>query len=379
LPVLDFIIVVDATIRAVRLYRQADQLMVALFGEPTAEGDGWLENRPAEMVFAASAEELPLERKLPIEDVRARIPLLPVEGMPLAEFPLADVLRLSQQLAAALPDAALASLAEQCLDQQRPDLALPLLDALPEAPGHRLAAARCRLALGQLPLAMQALELLAADPALPSDPALAAETLDCYGWALLQGGRTEPLAELIERLRFLAGSLPEWIEPVDRLARVLSTISWLEETPTDAIGCSRDLRSTDGPILALDGVQMSRCGSITLLNGWLIDPSESIESLVLLRGKRARRLSLTDGQRRQRGDLETMLAEMGLPAESRVGFQLWAINGVEEAEVPAEGEMACLFVITRTGHQCCLAQPIEAVEFKDAALEILPAGWAERQ
>lgn len=374
------------TIRSVRLYRQADQLMVALFGEPSTVADGWLENRPAEAVFAGPVEGLPLDQKLPIEDVRAHVAMLPLDGYQHDEpqatgseageeggrLTAADVLRLSHRLPAVLPDAALASLAEQCLDRERPDLALPLLDALAEEPRHCLAAARCRLALGQLPLATQALELLAADPALQSDPALAAETLDCYGWALLRAGRMEPLAEVIERLRFLAGTLPEWIERVDRLVRVLSTITWLEETPSEAIGCSRDLRSTAGPILALDRVQMSLCGSITLVNGWLIDPGESIESLVLLRGKRAQRLSLSDGQRRQRGDLETMLAEMGLPTESRVGFQLWAINGVEEAEVPAEGEMACLFVITRTGHQCCLAQPIELIEFKDAALEIFP-------
>jgi hypothetical protein len=56
-----------ATVRAVRLYRQADQLMVALFGEPSAVADGWLENLSAEAVFDGPADVLPLEQPLPIE------------------------------------------------------------------------------------------------------------------------------------------------------------------------------------------------------------------------------------------------------------------------------------------------------------------------
>jgi hypothetical protein len=361
-----------ATVRAVRLYRQADQLMVALFGEPSAVADGWLENLPAEAVFDGPVDVLPLEQTLPIEQVRALVPLRHKEPKrPLAALPLAAVLRLGHRLPGVVSEAALAALADRCLEQQRPDLALPLLDALAEDPRRRLAAAQCRLALGQVVAARDALELLAADPAVLADPELAAEVLDCTGWALLQAGRMEPAAELIERLGAVAGGVPGGLDRLDRLARVLSTIGWLESMSAEAIGCSRDLRPLGGPMIALDGVQMSRCGAITLVNGWLLDPSASIESLVLLRGRRARRLSLAEGQRRPRGDLQAMLAEMGQAVDSQLGFQLWAVDGVEEAEPPQEGELAGLFVVTASGEQCCLGQPIELIDVNDAARQMV--------
>lgn len=363
--------------------------MVALFGEPSPVADGWLENRAADTVFAAPADGLPLEQTLPIDQVSARIPLLPLDPLQVSSSgdaaggngssddaairlhastnaaPLAALQRLAHRLPQVLPHDCLAALADRCLDQERPDLALPLLDALSADPARRLAAAQCRLGLGQAVGARQALDLLIGDPALQDDPALAADTLDTYAWVLLREGNVEALPQLIERL----GSLPDCLARVDRLARVLSTIHWIDTTAAEAIGHSRDLRPMGGPAIALDSVQMSSCGAVALLGGWLLDPGESIDTLVLVRGKRAQRLSLANGRRLARADLAELLAESDLPADSPVGFQLWAIDGVEEAHPPQADAWATLFVITSSGEQCCLAQPIELIDFREAALQ----------
>jgi hypothetical protein len=363
------------TVTAVRLFREADQLMVALFGSPSSVADGWLENRPATEVFAAPADGLPLEQTLPIDAVRALVPLaapwMPMPSTPAADASLQAALqRLAHRLPQALPADQLAALADRCLAADRPDLALPLLDALTDDPARRLAAARCRLSLGQAVGARGALELLAGDPAVAADPMLAAEVLDTYAWDLLRDGVTEPLPGLIEQLRPLPDSLPR----VDRLARVLSTIDWIASVAPDAIGHSRDLRGGGGPALALDAVQMSPCGAVTLVNGWLLDPADSIDSLVLLRGRRARRLLLADALRTPRPDLGDLLAEAGLPADTPAGFVLRAMDGVEEAAPPQEGEQACVFVVTRTGEQCCLRQPVELIGFDNGAIQAFAVG-----
>jgi hypothetical protein len=357
------------TVTAVRLFRDADQLMVALFGAPSPMADGWLENRPAAEVFAAPADGLPLEQTLPIEAVHALVPLaapwMPTSSTPATGDPLLAALqRLAHRLPQALPADQLAALADRCLAADRPDLALPLLDALADDPARRLAAARCRLSLGQAVGARGALELLAGDPAVMADPALAAEVLDTYAWDLLRDGVTEPLPGLIEQLR----GLPDSLARVDRLARVLSTIDWIASVPPEAIGHSRDLRASGGPALALDAVQMSPCGAVTLVSGWLLDPADSIDSLVLLRGRRARRLTLADAVRTPRPDLGELLAEAGLPTDTPAGFVLRAVDGVEEAGPPLEGEQACLFVITRAGDQCCLRRPIDGIGFEQGAM-----------
>jgi len=363
------------TVTAVRLFREADQLMVALFGTPSPVADGWLENRPATEVFAASADGLPLEQTLPIDVVHALVPLaapwMPMSSTPAAgDALLAALQRLAHRLPQALPADQLVALADHCLAADRPDLALPLLDALADDPSRRLAAARCRQSLGQAVGARGALELLAGDPAVAADPALAVEVLDTYAWDLLRDGVTEPLPGVIEQLRGLPESLPR----VDRLARVLSTIDWIASVPPEAIGHSRDLRDSGGPALALDAVQMSPCGAVTLVGGWLLDPADSIDSLVLLRGRRARRMGLADAVRQPRPDLADLLAEVGLPTDTPAGFQLRAIDGVEEAAPPQEGEQACVFMITRTGEQCCLRQPIELIGFENGVAQALAVG-----
>jgi hypothetical protein len=121
-------------------------------------------------------------------------------------------------------------------------------------------------------------------------------------------------------------------------------------------------------------VQMSPCGAVTLVNGWLLDPSDSIDSLVLLRGRRARRLLLADALRTPRPDLGDLLAEAGLPADTPAGFVLRAMDGVEEAAPPQEGEQACVFVVTRIGEQCCLRQPVELIGFDNGAIQGFAVG-----
>lgn len=368
------------SITSLKLFREEDDLMVALFGEPSALPDGWLENLPASAVFTASPECLPLEQHLSLAEAAALVPLLPRfqpaspqrhAMAPSATPPqlLSTVLRTAHLLAAQLPAEALRPLADHCLAAGRSDLALPLLDALAADPAARLAAARCRCELGQTVAARADLQALVTSPDLADLPDLLAEALGRLAWLDLEAGDSGAARHQLEQLQSLPPE-PATLADRDRLARVLATLEWLQQAPPEALGSSRDLRPEVDLVLALDTVQQTRCGTVLNLEGWRLDPAGSIADLVLLQGGSARRLPLESLQPRQRPDLAEMLQQAGLPPDVPAGFRLAVALGVEEAQSPPADGLAALFVLLHSGHQFCLRQAVHPIPLDAQSLAL---------
>jgi hypothetical protein len=366
------------TISSLKLFREEDSLMVALFGEPSALPDGWLENLPAAAVFAASPEGLPLEQALSLAEAAAMVPLLPrfqpsptpPAAMVSPATPprlLSTVLRTAHLLAAQLPAEALQPLADQCLAAGRSDLALPLLDALAADPAARLAAARCRCELGQTRAARADLQALVTSPDLADRPDLLAEALGRLAWLDLEAGDSNAARHQLEQLQTLPPE-PASLADRDRLARVLATLDWLQQAPPEAVGSSRDLRPEAEVVLALDTVQQTPCGTVLHLEGWRLDPAAAIADLVLLQGGTARRLPLDALRPRQRPDLAEVLQQAGLPPDAPAGFRLALALGVEEAQSPANDGLAALFVLLHSGQQFCLRQSVQPIPLDAQAL-----------
>ena len=350
--------------------------MVALFGEPSALPDGWLENLPAAAVFAGSPDGLPREVALTLDDVARQVPLqprfqpTPAEEPAMVSAPAADpsllaaVLRSAHLLAGRLTPDQLQVLADRCLAAQRPDLALPLLDGLGADPAARLAAARCRLALGQAQAARADLEALIGTPELNERPELLAQACDALAWLALAQGDLDRGRGLLERLQQLPVD-NEGLERRDLLARVVSTLDWLAQTPPDAVGSSR--QGDDGLAIALDALRISPCGSLLQVSGWRLGPDDAIAHLVLLRGPQALPLPLSGLQNLPRPDLAGMLAQAGLPEDTPAGFRLALVQGIEEAQPPSGGD-GHLFVVLRSGDQFCLRQPLHELPLDSTTL-----------
>lgn len=362
-----------ATITSLKLFREEDALMVALFGEPSSLPDGWLENLPATAVFAGSAEALPLEHSFTLAEAAALVPLQPryQTDAPPAVPPqlLATVLRTAHLLAGQLPAAQLQTLADGCLAAGRHDLALPLLDAMAADPAARLAAVRSRCELGQTRAARADLQALVDAPDLADRPTLLAEALGRLAWLDLEAGDTTAARRQLEHLQNLPPD-PATLVDRDRLARVLATLDWLQQAPPEALGSSRDLRPEAAVVLALDSVQMTPCGSVLLLEGWRLDPDGAIAALVLLQDNAARRLPLKAMQSTPRPDLAEVLQQAGLPADAPAGFRLAVALGVEEALPPPTDGQAALFVLLHDGRQFCLRQAVHTIPLDAHALTL---------
>jgi hypothetical protein len=271
---------------------------------------------------------------------------------------LASVLRSTHLLVGQLAPGQLQTLADRCLAANRHDLALPLLDALGADPAARLAAARCRLALGQARAAQADLGALASGPALDERPDLLAEACEALAWLALRHGDVDQARQLLERLQPLAAG--------DLLARVISTLDWLAQAPPEAVGSSWN--ADGGLSIALDEVGASPCGSLLHVAGWRLGPHEAIAHLVLLCGPRAIPLPLDTLQNRPRPDLAGLLADAGLPADTPAGFRFALVQGVEEALPPLPDSHGHLPVVLQSGEQFCLRQPLQHVPLDGTTL-----------
>jgi len=371
------------SISFLKLFQEEDSLMVALFGEPSALPDGWLENLPAAAVFAGAPDGLPREVPLTLDEVARLVPLQPRFQPTPAQEPamvpahtaesslLAAVLRSAHLLVGRLSPDQLQALADRCLAAERPDLALPLLDAVGADPAARLAAARCRLALGQARAARADLEALIDTPALNEQPELLARACDALAWLALAQSDLDRGRDLLGRLQQLPVD-GEGLERRDLLARVISTLDWLAQAPPDAVGSSR--QAEDGLTIALDEVRISPCGSLLKLAGWRLGPHDAIAHLVLLCGQQALPLPLGSLQNLPRPDLAGMLAQAGLPDDTPAGFRLAMVQGVEEAAPPPTGGDGHLFVVLRNGEQFCLRQPLHELPLDGTTLAMPFAG-----
>lgn len=366
------------SITSLKLFQEEDSLMVALFGAPSTLPDGWLENLPAAAVFAADPAGLPFEVMLSLDEVARHVPLQPgfqpTTAQPAAMVPapadpqlLAAVLRSAHLLVHQLAPGQLQTLADRCLAADRPDLALPLLDALAADPAARLAAARCRLALGQARAAHADLEAMAAGPEFHDRPELLAAACEALAWQALRQGAVDQARALLAQLQTLPAD-GTGLESRDLLARVISTLDWLADSPPEAVGSS--WTAEGGLTVALDEVLISPCGSLLNLGGWRVGPDDAIAHLVLLAGPRALPLPLPSLQNLQRPDLAGLLEASGLPADTPAGFRLALVHGVEEALPPQPDTDGVLFVVLRSGEQFCLRQPLQPLPLDGTTLAL---------
>ncbi|HBH73519.1 MAG TPA: hypothetical protein DDY43_08765 [Synechococcales bacterium UBA10510] len=291
-----------------------------------------------------------------------------------AEEPETLIPRLGRDLPAGLVDKldnpALYALGEACYRQERFELGLPLLQGLiarGEEAGDlldwaRLFAARCQRGSGLLGEARSSFESLAAKDAGESncEPGFHAQV--DLAWLDLNAGNPEAAKE---RLQILLNSsfCSEHETVLDLLGRVISTLEWLETNPRNQLSHIRDLADSASLVFAADALQLSPCGTLLQLEGWLVDPNRQVSHLCLIRGRRVQWLDLGQAQYRHRGDLAEVLQRCGAPADFDAGLKLAVAYHQEEAVPLDPGEAAELFVVLRNGDQFCLHRPMVAVSF----------------
>lgn len=156
---------------------------------------------------------------------------------------------------------------------------------------------------------------------------------------------------------------------VDLLARVISTLGWLEEHPRDQLSHVADRADRSGFAMAVDSIQLSRCGTLLRLEGWMLDPGNQIEHLCLIRGTQVRRLQITRASYRSRPDLGEVMARCGCASGYEAGFSLALIDGPEERRPSQVGEGMELFVVLRSGEQFLVRQVPVVSELSTAELK----------
>ncbi len=266
-------------------------------------------------------------------------------------------------LATQLPVAAAYGLGHWAYEQQRFELAAPLLAAVlcaGEQAGDLLPWAQLFLGLSRRGLGEigQAREQLAGlclqhpshDAAFHGQVALA--------WLDLNAGQAQAAADHLDALRRSPNAAANLAE-LDQLGRVLSTLEWLASNPRDQISHAVDRASSDGLVAAIDRLQLSRCGRILQVAGWLVDPGQQLRELFLLRGQRAWRLDLGQTRYSARPDLAEVVARCGGDAELHPGLRLTQIAMAEEAVPLQAGEAAELFAVLANGSQFCLRRTVQ--------------------
>jgi GT2 family glycosyltransferase len=166
---------------------------------------------------------------------------------------------------------------------------------------------------------------------------------------------------------------------VDLLGRVLSTLEWLATNSRNQLSHIRDLADSARLVFAVDALQLSPCGTILKLEGWLVDPNREVNHLCLIRGRSVQWLDLGKAQYRHRGDLAEVLQRCGAAADLDAGLTFTLAYHQEEAVPLDPGESAELLVVLRNGDQFCLRRPmvsmsLDVPQFK----ELVNASISER-
>lgn len=271
-----------------------------------------------------------------------------------------------EPLAAQLPAAVAYGLGHRAYEQERFEVAAPLLAAVVavgEQAGDLLPWAElfqglsCR-GLGEIGLARQQLVALAAahpnhDAGFYASVALA--------WLALNAGATAEAAKALEQLRKHPQASSQLAE-LDLLGRVLSTLEWLATHPRDQLSHAVDRASSDGLAAAIDAIRLSRCGRVLQLKGWLVDPGQQLRELCMVRGERVWRLNLGQARYFARPDLAEVVVECGGDAQLHPGLTLTQIALAEEAVPLQAGEAAELFAVLANGTQFCLRRTLQGTE-----------------
>lgn len=253
-------------------------------------------------------------------------------------------------------------------------------DAAELALWAELAALRSRLLLGQRNEVVEPLARLgtmgkeagdAGDgPMAKARQQVAFHATLSQAWLQLGDGDPQAARQSLERLQgspLVGDNLTE----VDLLGRVLSTLAWLEEHPRNQLSHVADRADQSGFAMALDAIQLSSCGTLLRLQGWMIDPGNQIEQLCLIRGSRVRRLQIQRARHQARPDLGEVMARCGCAPGYEAGFSLALIEAPEERRPGVAGEGMELFVVLRSSEQFLVRRlpvisELSNVELKEA-------------
>ncbi|MFZ4565798.1 MAG: glycosyltransferase [Prochlorococcaceae cyanobacterium] len=257
----------------------------------------------------------------------------------------------------ALGDAAFAA--------QRHDLSGPLMQATAAAgeaagdllPWALLFAARSALALGQRPSAADQLAHLIASA--PQAEAAFHAQLTLAWFDLENGDRDSTAARLawLQASSFCASHAAE----VELVARVLSTLAWLQDNPRDQLPHAVDKAAECGFVAAIDAIGLSPCGTLLRIDGWIVDASRQLRELCLVRGARVHRLDLGSASYFARPDLQAVMQRCGAPSDHDSGLRLSRLFIADERQPLQAGEAAELFVVLHNGEQFCLRQLLQSL------------------
>jgi GT2 family glycosyltransferase len=287
-----------------------------------------------------------------------------------------------EHLAVKLPAAAAYRLGHWAYEQERFEVANPLLAAVVAAgeqagdllPWAQLFLGLSSRGLGEIGQAKRQLNDLKAQH--PShDASFHAQV--ALAWLDLNAGGPKEAASVLEQLRQhpQAGSQ---LAELDLLGRVFSTLEWLGANPRDQLSHTVDRASSDGVVAAVDTIRLSRCGRVMQLQGWLVDPSQQLRELCLVRGERVWRLNLGQARYSNRPDLAEVVARCGGDANLHAGLTLTQIALAEEAVPLQAGEAAELFAVLANGTQFCLRRNLQGAELdKEQVKAVLDAAIQE--
>jgi tetratricopeptide (TPR) repeat protein len=177
-------------------------------------------------------------------------------------------------------------------------------------------------------------------------------------WIALNGGDCVAAAALVEELHE-ASQAAVVTADLDLLGRVLSTLGWLERNPREQLSHSED-RGACGLAMALDTAQLSPCGSLLRIRGWLVDTGAQVRDLCVVRGRRVWRLDLGRARYSQRSDLAEVIRRCSGAPDLHAGLELALTSLGEERWAYQPGEALELFVVLANGDQFCLRQTLQA-------------------
>lgn len=269
-----------------------------------------------------------------------------------------------EPLAARLPAAAAYHLGHGAYEQERFEVAAPLLTAVVEAseqagdlvPWAELFLGLSCRGLGEIGRARQQLTTLVA--AHPNHEA-GFHARVALAWLALNAGVPPQASEILEQLRKHPQASSQLAE-LDLLGRVLSTLEWLATNPRDHLSHAVDRANSDGVAAAIVAIRLSNCGRVLQLQGWLVDPGQQLRELCLMRGERVWRLNLGQARYSNRPDLAEVLSRCGGNANLHAGLTLTQIALAEEAVPLQGGEAAELFVVLANGSQFCLRRTLQS-------------------
>jgi len=250
--------------------------------------------------------------------------------------------RLMPLLTQQLSTSDLTALAHSCHRLQRHDLALPLLDAAVSRHANtdpalanwtQLQAVRTRLALGRRDGALRQLQTMA-DQQLAAQ-AVRHHTHHLIAWLALQKADIGTARQHLDQLEALNATDLD-LAPLQLALQLASNPA---EAPSAVVPDDQSYGAS------LDVAAISPDGRLLLLEGWYLDPSHGLKSLVLIRPQQLLPISPDQLDCRVRQDLAELQARQGLPATHPAGFTIRLTLAEEEAIACGEAETVQLALL----------------------------------